>query len=182
MSEKKPRADAKLKNLSDQQQEDLWRCLHPSEGEDRKPMTLEEAQGEVPLRYGFTVSLSALSEWRSWYALKRRTESTLSRIDQAQEELRKADPNVSAEKLEQLGQMIFTAESIEGGQVKAFVALMRERSRREELEINKRKLALLEDAARQAKAKLEAAMTAAKSGGGLTPEALKQIEEAAGLL
>lgn len=45
-----------------------------------------------------------------------------------------------------------------------------------------RKLSLLEAAAREAKAKLEALTTQAKSQGGLTPETLKQIEEAAGLL
>lgn len=45
-----------------------------------------------------------------------------------------------------------------------------------------RKLLLLETAAREAKAKLEALTKAAKSQGGLTPETLKQIEEAAGLL
>lgn len=45
-----------------------------------------------------------------------------------------------------------------------------------------RKLAMLEAAAREAKAKLDALTAAAKSTGGLTPETLKQIEEAAGLL
>lgn len=45
-----------------------------------------------------------------------------------------------------------------------------------------RKLALVEAAAREAKAKLEALTKTAKSQGGLTPETLKQIEEAAGLL
>ena len=45
-----------------------------------------------------------------------------------------------------------------------------------------RRLKLLEDNAAEAKAKLLALTTAAKSTGGLTPETLKQIEEAAGLL
>jgi hypothetical protein len=45
-----------------------------------------------------------------------------------------------------------------------------------------RKLRLLEEAAREAKAKLTALASAAKSNGGLTAETLKQIEEAAGLL
>lgn len=45
-----------------------------------------------------------------------------------------------------------------------------------------RKLTLLEAAAKEAKAKLEALTSAAKSQGGLSPETLKQIEEAAGLL
>ena len=45
-----------------------------------------------------------------------------------------------------------------------------------------RKLTLLEAAAKEAKARLVALTTAAKSNNGLTPETLKQIEEAAGLL
>ena len=45
-----------------------------------------------------------------------------------------------------------------------------------------RKLKLVEDAAKEAKAKLLALTTAARSNNGLTPETLKQIEEAAGLL
>jgi hypothetical protein len=45
-----------------------------------------------------------------------------------------------------------------------------------------RKLAMLEAAAREAKAKLEALTTTAKSQGGLTAETLAQIEQAAGLL
>jgi hypothetical protein len=45
-----------------------------------------------------------------------------------------------------------------------------------------RKLTLLEAAAREAKARLTALASAAKTTGGLTPETLRQIEEAAGLL
>jgi len=45
-----------------------------------------------------------------------------------------------------------------------------------------RKLSLVEAAAAEAKAKLVALASAAKSTGGLTPETLAQIEEAAGLL
>ena len=50
------------------------------------------------------------------------------------------------------------------------------------LEINARKLKLVEDAAKEAKARLVALTTAAKSTGGITPETLAQIEAAAGLL
>ena len=50
------------------------------------------------------------------------------------------------------------------------------------IEQNDRRIRLLEEAAADAKAKIIALTTAAKSNGGLTPETLKQIEEAAGLL
>jgi hypothetical protein len=45
-----------------------------------------------------------------------------------------------------------------------------------------RKLKMLEDSAAEAKAKLLALTSSAQSRGGLTPETLKEIEEAAGLL
>lgn len=50
------------------------------------------------------------------------------------------------------------------------------------IEQSERRVKLLEDAASDAKAKLKAAMEGAKSTGGLSPETLAQIEEAAGLL
>jgi len=61
----------------------------------------------------------------------------------------------------------------------ALNALSRTTLAAEKLEIDRRKLALLEANAAEAKAKLTAVV---KKQGGLTPETLKQIEEAAGLL
>jgi hypothetical protein len=89
---------------------------------------------------------------------------------------------MTPEGLRKVGQMIFTSEMIEGGDVKAFVELVKLQLQAQALEINARKVKLLEDAAAEAKAKLLALTSSAQSRGGLTPETLKEIEEAAGLL
>lgn len=135
--DKKPRADAKLKNLPDADQEALWGWMHPQDA-DAHVMTLEEAQGEIPLRWGFTVSLGSLSEWRSWYALRRRINAARERADQTRLELLK-DATLRPEEIEQIAQTIFTAETLEAGNVKGFVALARLRleASRQELEREK---------------------------------------------
>jgi hypothetical protein len=177
--DKEIRSDAKLKNLPAEALEDLWRFRNPEEGGTKLP--LEEIAVEIPLRYGFTVSLSTLSEFYSWLRQKKRVEAAAERASQARLQLAK-DPDMTPEGLRKVGQMIFTSEMIEGGDVKAFVELVKLQLQAQALEINARKLKLLEDSAAEAKAKLLALTSSAQSRGGLTPETLKQIEEAAGLL
>ena len=140
--DKKPRADAKLKNLPDADQEALWGWMHPQDP-DAKVMTLEEAQGEIPLRWGFTVSLGSLSEWRSWYALRRRINAARERAEQTRLELLK-DATLRPEEIEQIAQTIFTAETLEAGNVKGFVALAKLRLQSQQLDLDRAKLALLE--------------------------------------
>lgn len=179
MEDKEIRSDAKLKNLSAEQLEILWRFRYPEEGGEK--LTLEAIAVEVPLRFGFACSLSTLSEFYKWLRLKRRVQSAQERAAQARLELAK-DPTITPADLARVGQMVFTAETIEDGNVKAYVSLVKLQLKQQEIEHNARKLALLEAKAAEAKAKLEALTSFAKSKGGLTPETLKQIEEAAGLL
>ena len=150
-------------------------------GEDGEKLTLEAIAVEVPLRYGFTCSVSSLSEFYKWLRLKKRMESAAERSSQARLALA-SDPTMTPEMLARVGQMVFTAETIEDGNVKAYVELVKLQLQARSLEINAAKLKLLVDAAAEAKAKLTALASSAKSQGGLTPETLKQIEEAAGLL
>lgn len=177
---KEPRADAKLKKLPEKDQEDLWVLLNPQDGST--PLTLAELRSEVERRHEMTCSLSTLSEWRAWYAMRRRTERAKARADQARLEWKAENPDASPAELEELGQMVFTSEAIEDGNAKVFVALMRERSKRLSLQVDVRKLALLEQAAEEAKRKLEDATMKAKRSGGISEETLAEIEAAANLL
>jgi hypothetical protein len=179
MNDKEIRADAKLKNLPPQALEDLWRFRNPEE--DGEKLTLEAVCVQVQDLFGFSCSLSSLSEFYKWLRLKKRMESAAERASQARLALAQ-DPNMTPEMLARVGQMVFTAETIEDGNVKAYVELVKLQLQARSLEINAGKLKLLVDAARDAKAKLTALTTAAKSNNGLTPETLKQIEEAASLL
>jgi hypothetical protein len=145
---RKPRADAKVKNLPEEDQETLWLLVHPTDKET-PPYTLEALAVHVLEEHGFEPALSSLSEWHSWYAQKRRTEKAMARASQAKLEWLNENPEATPEDLERLGQMVFTAEALEGGNVKAFVSLMRENSRRKALEIDSRKLAILEKKAQE---------------------------------
>lgn len=147
MSDKEIRADAKLKNLPAEALEDLWRFRNPEE--DGEKLTLEAICVEIPLRFGFTCSLSSLSEFYKWLRLKRRMDAATERASQARLELAR-DPNMTPDDLRRVGQMVFTAETIEDGNVKAYVELVKLQLQAQALEINQRKMALLEAKAAQA--------------------------------
>lgn len=174
------RSDSKLKRLPEADQETLWLLLHPVDPETR-PYSLEEALVYLEDEHGISCARSTLSEWRSWYALRRRLENAQARAEQAKLEWLKENPDATPEDLERLGQMVFTAESIEAGNVKGFVALMRERSRRVALEIDQRKLALLEAKAARLD-EIEKKAKEIKQGGGLSPEMLEFLEKQLKLL
>ena len=177
--DKEIRSDAKLKNLPAEALEDLWRFRNPEEGGTK--LSYEEIAVEIPLRHAFTVSLSTLSEFYAWLRLKRRMDSAAERAMQARIELAK-DGSLTPEDLERSAQIVFTAETLEAGDVQGYVALAKLGLARKSLALDARRINLLENAAAEAKAKLEAVLNGAKSQGGLTPETLRQIEEAAGLL
>lgn len=179
-STRKTHANAKVKNLAEEDQETLWLLLHPTDS-TVPAYTLEAALVHLQEEHGVECALSTLSEWHSWYALRKRMENAQSRADQAKLEWLRENPDASPDELEKLGQMVFTAESIEGGNIKGFVALMRERSRRKALEIDSQKLAILQRKADRLDA-LEAKAKEIKQGGGLTPEMLELIEKQLKLL
>lgn len=165
---RKVNARAKVKNLPEEDQETLWLLMHPTDA-DTPAYTLEESLVHLQEEHGIECALSTLSEWHSWYALKKRMEKAASRAQQATLEFAKDHPDATPEDLEKYGQMIFSSESIERGDAKTFTALMRERSRRMSLEIDARRIVLLE---RKAKAADEAAeqMAKLKAGGDRMPE------------
>jgi hypothetical protein len=173
-------AHAKVKNLPDDDQETLWLLMHPTDT-TAPPYTLEAALVHLQEEHGIECALSTLSEWHSWYALKKRMENAQARANQAKLEWLKENPEASPDELEKLGQMVFTAESIEGGNIKGFVALMRERSRRKALDIDSEKLAILKRKADRLD-ELEAKAKELKQGGGLTAETIEMLEQKLKLL
>lgn len=179
-STRKTHANAKVKMLPDEAQEELYLLLHPTDT-TVPPYTLEAAMVHLLDEHGVSCSLSTFSEWHSWYQLKKRLENAQARADQAKLEWLRKNPDASPDELEKLGQMVFTAESIEGGNIKGFVALMRERSRRKALDIDAAKLAILQRKADRLD-ELEAKAKEIKTGGGLSPETLELLEKQLKLL
>lgn len=118
----KVRKDAKLKNLSEEDQETLWVLMNSPDKEATPDYTQDEALVYILEEHGFSVSGSTLSEWHSWYALNLRTAAARERADQTREELLK-DPSLAPDDIERVAQTVFTAEALETKDVKAYVAL-----------------------------------------------------------
>ncbi len=145
---KKPRADSKLKNLPEHIQEGFWLLLHPTDREVRA-YTLEDLGGEIQETHQLSVGVSTVSEWHSWYALKRRMEAAAERANQTALALAK-DSELTPEDIERVAQTVFTAEALQAGDVTGYVALAKLRLAARALEHDARKLKLLEAKAAKA--------------------------------
>jgi hypothetical protein len=137
--DKPPRAEAKLKNLDEDQLQVLWDLRYKDSGKINK--TLRAIQAEVPLRHGFTVSQDTLSRFYTWLRLKREWEEDAAIADQAKNEWLQERPDATAEDLMRVGQLKFTAQSIKRGDDKAFVRLMRAITAREKAATDREKAA-----------------------------------------
>jgi len=158
---KEIRADAKLKNLPAEMLETLWRLRNPED--DGQKLTFVEVLAWLKAEHGIDSSLGALSEFYSWLRLKRRIESAAQRATQVRMELAK-DSSITPDDLERIAQTVFTAETIEGGDVEAFVKLATLRLNSRRVDQDERKLKLLETKA----AKLDATVAVMEQK--LTPE------------
>lgn len=159
---KKVRPEAKIKTLPDEVQATLWELTNVATEGREKPMTYVEARAWLLAAHGVNTSQGAFSDWYAWYGLRMRNERKKAIISEAIEELAAADPNKTLEELQAFGQVLFTSESIEDRDAKAFTevwrasekALMRKQAkeqaeadrvlRERALELDARKLAILE--------------------------------------
>ena len=117
--------------------------LNPSDAETQA-YTLEDLGGEIFDKHQISVGLATLSEWRSWYALKRRMEMAAERADQARLELAK-DPSITPADIERVAQTVFTAETLQAGDVLGYVRLAKLRLHSRALDQDERKLKILEE-------------------------------------
>ena len=176
---KKPRADSKLKNLPQADQETLWLLMHPTD-KDTPAYTLEAAAVHCLEELALSVSLSTLSEWHSWFALARRMEAAAQRANQTAIELARNSDLTPAD-IERVAQTVFTAETLEAGNVKAYVALAKLRLESRKLDLDQQKFRLLEAKAQRLDA-LEAKAKEIHQAGGLSAETLEMLEKQLKLL
>jgi hypothetical protein len=200
MSDNNPRADAKLKRLEDSLKDEiLRRCLAPG-------MTQAAVLGWLDSECGVSCSASVLSEFLSWWPARKRAMAREAAALAWMEQAREDHPDWTEEKLFAEGQRKFAIQAIAEDDPKAWaVTTMARDSRdklkleetksqqraelirlkREELEVKRHLADLAERRVVLLESKLKAvndAVQKAKAPGGLTPEALKQIEEAAKIL
>lgn len=118
---KKARADSKLKNLAETDQETLWLLLHPTDS-TVPAATMEDVRVYVLEELKVSAALSTLSEWHAWYSLKRRMEAAAERANQTSIALAR-DSSLTPADIERVAQTVFTAESLQMGDVGAYVKL-----------------------------------------------------------
>ncbi|MCU0797578.1 MAG: hypothetical protein MUF31_16785 [Akkermansiaceae bacterium] len=122
--DKPPRAEAKLKNLDEDQLQVLWDLRYKDSGKINK-----------------TLRAITLSRFYTWLRLKREWEEDAAIADQAKNEWLQERPDATAEDLMRVGQLKFTAQSIKRGDDKAFVRLMRAITAREKAATDREKAA-----------------------------------------
>jgi hypothetical protein len=147
---KQVRTDAKLKNLPEELLEELWRYRYPEE--DGEKLSYESILVELKLHHGIETSMGALSEFYAWLGFKRRAESARQRAIQATLEWSQKNPSATSEELDKIGQLIFTSETIENGNVKAFVSLLKASNDQRKIKLDERRIVILEKRAAQADA------------------------------
>ena len=175
---KEIRADAKLKSLPQEVRDTLWRFRYPEE--DGEKLTYVAVLAWLKSELGLESSLAALSDFYSWERMERRMAAARERAEQARRELA-SDPNATPEAIARVGQMVFTAEMVDDGNLKAFVALEQIRIQQRQLDLDHAKFSLIKAKADRLDA-MEAKARDMKAGGGLTPETLEMLEKQLKLL
>lgn len=183
----KPRSDSKLKNLPEETQEAIIAWARTAKT-DEHPGGLQYAREQLAAD-GIKVSLRAVSEFVSWWQLRERFSSASERAQQIEDLIKEKNPNLSPDRIRELGQALFTMEAMAEKDAQAYVALeslaLAQSTAKTKASLEERKLALAErrvSLLEENAAKAKAALEGIKSKGGLTQETLKQIEEAARLL
>lgn len=141
MSDVDPNANAKLKNLSEEDLEYLWMMRNPSD--DGEKVRYEDIRVYIKNELGFTVAASTLSEFYKWLRLKKRIESARERAEQSRLKLA-AEGRLDAAAIEEVSRAVFTAETLESGKVSDYVALQSILLQEREMELKAKKVELSE--------------------------------------
>lgn len=157
-----PRSDAKLKNLSEDLQAEMWRLRSTPVGEDGEAASAADgsAWSQEQVRewledvHGVKCSAGAFSAWQRWYGLNSRMTGAKTLASQVMEELKKSKPDLSAEEIMEYGQLVFAMEALEEKDSKGFLgfANLAEKQAARRMEQEKMSLA--------AKSKIEAGLEA----------------------
>jgi hypothetical protein len=183
----KPRSDSPLRNLPEQRQEQIieW-CNTPKSDKCVGGYAFAKQQLAAD---GLKASQGALSDFYSWWHLRRDFQRQDSLTRDFEEMLRKEFPSADPKKIQEFGQAFFTMQAAARRDPKEFremeylrlskeTAATKGRHKEKELELSERRVVILEGKISKAKEKL----TKVAAKGGLSAEALKQIESAAKIL
>lgn len=152
---RKPRSDAVLKTLPPKRQQQIVDYALGHSLAD----TVEWLRAD-----GLKTSNAALSEFCSWYQLRQRLDQMGSTVETLVENLRRRQPGLSPEELFGIGQTLFGALAIQSHDPKTWLGTQRLALKQREIQLDERRIRLLEQKAAQA----DQAEEVAKSD--LTPE------------
>lgn len=185
----KVQATAKLKLLPPDRQEQIieW-CDTPKS--ETCPGGYQFAREQLAAD-GLQVSVRALSEFWHWYMQREMYEEAATHADLQKRLMLAFDPE-AVERAEKFGDFVFLQEAVKVKDADTYTAISKLRETRKKrelkthhdtklLELQERRVRILEEKMAEAKEKLTALATTANKGG-LTAETLRAIEEAAALL
>ncbi|CAN5353037.1 hypothetical protein BH09VER1_BH09VER1_28510 [soil metagenome] len=140
----KPRSDSKLKLLPADRQEQIVEWINTPKSETC-PGGLRHALEQLGLD-GFKTSIRALSEFWSWWRLQERFSSASERAQQIEELILKKNPDMSPERVREIGQVLFTLEAVDTQDREGYVAMenlsLARQTAETRAELEKQKLAL----------------------------------------
>jgi len=175
---RKPRIDGTGKSPLQKLKELPWDDIEQlcAEAQD---WPAKQLLARIKERHGIALrSEQRLSDFWRWASLQRELRAANEAVANIREIFSQSMPDASAEQTHKFLVTFLTAQGFAEKDPKTLRFVTIEERKRAEGERENRKLHVLETNAAAAKAKLQEV----KSTGGLTPETLKQIEEAAGLL
>lgn len=170
---KKPRSDSPLKTLPAARQDAI--------ADYARDHSLVETVAWLKAD-GLQTSKSAVSDFLSWRALQIQLRQNSNTVETLLAELSATNPDWTPDQIQQAGQAFFTALALEKQDPRQWFLNQQLALKREQLNLDSRKLAILEKKA-AAYDRAQAALTTAKnSTGGLTPETIAKIERELKLL
>lgn len=146
------RADAKLKGLPRAVRDVLWLMRNPMEEGD-KMFTYVEILVWLASEHGVQSSPAALTPYYAWEKMNRDIENGIAAAEQAKLEFAMKYPDASAEKLREVGQLVFTTKTMQADNLDGWVKLQELWERRQERLLRKEQW----DAKKEAAARKQAA-------------------------
>lgn len=137
---KKPRSDSPLKTLPEARQADIAEYLAAHSLAETVAWLKED---------GIKTSIASLSEFGSWYALRRQLSRNEQTVETLLAEYVKSDPNLSPEKIQAMGQAFFSAMSLAQQDPESWVQVQKLNLQRAAMELDQRRVVLLEKKAAQ---------------------------------
>lgn len=165
---RKPRADSRLKTLPEKRQAEIAELC--------RDKALAEVV-ELLRSQGLKTSSGALSTWLAWRHLRERLERNQTVVETLLADLKRHNPALTDQELEAAGNQLFSALAIEQQDAGAWAITRRLALKQRGLELEARRVKLLEEKARKA----DEALSVTKATGLSAEQKMARFREIFGL-